>query len=364
MRIAYLSLQAVEDGQDTWAAVMEIVRGFEAEGAEVDTYFVEYPKGSVPSALERTRQMRLVQRRLRARLADYDAVYVRAHPFAYPAARAAARLSVPVIQECNGPYEDLFIAWPSTRPARPFFEHLQRSQYRSAAAIISVAEGLTRWLVTDTGNPRVFTNGNGANTDVFTPDAPRREGLPERFAVFFGQFPAWQGIGTLLEAVRLPEWPEGLPLVFVGDGAMRPAIEATRDELPGRVLYLGRLPYAEVAQVVAHSALSFVPMMAPEREDKFSPLKLYESMACGVPVAASDVVGITEVVRECECGILVQAGDAAGFAAAAARIAGDPEMAREMGKRARCAAVERYSWRARASQRLAIVREAVGRARA
>lgn len=361
MRIAYLSLQAVEDGQDTWAAVMEIVRGFRAEGAEVDTYFVEYPPGPAPSALERVRQMRRVQRRLRARLADYDALYVRAHPFAYPAARAARRLGIPVVQECNGPYEDLFIAWPSTRAARPIFEHLQRTQYRWAAAIISVAEGLTRWLIDDTGNRRVFTNGNGANTDVFTPDAARREGLPARFAVFFGMFPAWQGIGTLLDAVRLPEWPDGLPLVFVGDGAMRPTVEAARDETPERVIYLGRLPYAEVAQVAAHAELSFVPMMAPEREHKFSPLKLYESMACGVPVVASDVIGISEIVRDCECGLLVQAGDARGFARAAAELAADPDRARAMGERARRAAVERYSWRARATQRLEIVREAVER---
>jgi len=363
VRIAYLSLQAVEDGQDTWAAVMEIVHGFEAEGATVDTFFVRYPPGRTPSALARVREMRRVQRDLRRALGEYDALYVRAHPFAWPAARAARVRGVTVVQECNGPYEDLFIAWPVTRRARGFFEYLQRSQYRRADAIISVAEGLTAWLIADTGNSRVFTNGNGANVDVFSPGASRRPGLPDRFAVFFGQFPAWQGIGTLLEAVQTAEWPPGLPLVFVGDGAMRPAIEAAVAEAPDRVLYVGRLPYAEVAQVVAHSVLSFVPMMAPERETKFSPLKLYESMACGVPVVASDVLGISEVVREHECGILVQAGDAAGFASAAARIAGDAQLASAMGERARRAAVESYSWRARARQRFAIVQDAVKRAR-
>ena len=56
----------------------------------------------------------------------------------------------------------------------------------------SVAPGLTDWLVADTGNRNVVTNPNGANTDVFSPHAPRRAGLPERFAVFFGQFAAWQ----------------------------------------------------------------------------------------------------------------------------------------------------------------------------
>lgn len=362
-RMAYLSLQAVEEGQDTWAAVMEIVNGFEAAGWVVDRYFVSYSLTSKRSALARAIAMWRVQRDLARALGSYDALYVRSHALAWPTARRARRRGVVVVQECNGPYEDLYIAWPSTRIARPLLDAMMRAQYRMASAVIAVADGLTQWLQCDTGNPHIVTNGNGANTAVFTPEAPRRPGLPERFAVFFGMFPPWQGIGTLLEAVRLPEWPAGLPLVFVGDGAMRPAVEEAAAAAPGTVIYLGRLPYAEVAQVAAHAVLSFVPMVAPERETMFSPLKLYESMACGVPVVASDVTGISEVVNGCDCGILVPAGDAAAIAEATRTIAGDPERARAMGARGRQAAVERYSWKARARERLAVVEDALERAR-
>lgn len=358
MRIAYLSLQAVVDGQDSWAAVTEPIKGFEALGWTVDRYFVEYADAS-PTPLARLAAMRTVQRRLAAHVTDYDVLYVRAHPMAFHAASAARRAGVPVVQECNGPYEDLFIAWPSTRIARPLFEHLQRKQYRDALAIISVAEGLTAWLIEETGNTSVFTCGNGANTELFSPDAPRLDGLPEEYAVFFGQFPAWQGIQTLLAAVHDASWPSDLSLVFVGDGVMRPAIEQAAGELPGRVRYVGQLPYSQVARVAAHSWLSFVPMVAPEREAKFSPLKLYESMACGVPVVASDTIGISEVVTEHECGILVTPGDVLAIVAAVGEIVADPERASEMGRRGRRAAVERYSWGARARQRAEIIRQAL-----
>lgn len=357
--IAYLSLQAVVEGQDTWAAVMEIVKGFEADGWTVDCYFPDYGGEPAGGGLRRLLEMLRIQRRLARRLAAYDALYVRAHPIAWVTARRARRAAIPVVQECNGPYEDMFIAWPVLRLARPLFVWLQRTQYRSAAAIISVAQGLTEWLKRDTGNERVITNGNGANAEVFRPDAPRRPGLPEDFAVFFGQFPAWQGIPTLLEAVRLPEWPEGLPLVFVGDGALRPAIERAAAEMPERVAYLGPLPYEEVATVVAHARVSFVPMVAPERETMFSPLKLYESMSCGVPVVATDVIGISEVVGEAECGMLVPAGDARALARATAELYADPERAAEMGRRGRRAVEERYSWRARARQRAEVVERAI-----
>ena len=359
LRIAYLSLQAVVDGQDTWAAVTEVIRGWEAIGWSVDRYFPEYPESGAPGGLGRLAEMWRVQRRLAARIGRYDAIYVRAHQMALPTARRALAMGMPVVQECNGPYEDLFIAYPRLRIARPIFDAMQRWQYGHASAIVAVAEGLAGWLRQEAGHDRVVTIGNGANTEVFSPDAPRRPGLPERFAVFFGQFPAWQGISSLLEAVRLPAWPSGLPLVFVGDGAMRPDVEAAAAEMPGRVLYVGRLPYVEVAEVVAHATASFVPMAAPERETMFSPLKLYESMACGVPVVASDVVGISEVVNESRCGILFPAGDARAIAEATAHIVGDPIAAREMGLRGREAAVSRFSWRVRAVQRARVLEDAV-----
>ena len=357
--VAYLSLQAVVDGQDTWAAVTEVIAGWEALGWTVDRYFPDYPPGGPPGGLARLAEMWRVQTRLAKRLSEYDAVYIRAHQMALVTARRAVHLGVPVVQECNGPYEDLLIAYPQLRLGRPIFDAMQRWQYRHASAIISVAEGLTAWLKREAGHDRVTTNGNGANTVVFSPDAPRRPGLPDRFAVFFGQFPAWQGISSLLQAVRLDAWPDGLPLVLVGDGALRPEVESAAAEMPGRVIWLGRLPYEEVAQVAAHAVVSFVPMMAPERETMFSPLKLYESMACGVPVIASDVVGITEVVRDARCGILFPAGDARAIAQATATILADSADAAEMGRRGRIAAVEHYSWRARAEQRAHIIEDAI-----
>jgi glycosyltransferase involved in cell wall biosynthesis len=278
---------------------------------------------------------------------------------ALSSARRAAALGIPVVHEANGPYADLYIAYPGLRIARPVFDAMQRWQYRHASAIVSVAEGLAAWLEREAGHGRVVTIGNGANTELFSPDAPSLPGLPPRFAVFFGQFPAWQGIASALAAVRLPAWPEGVPLVFVGDGALRARIEAAVVEAPDRVVYLGRMPYKEVPSVVAHATVSLVPMAAWDRETMFSPLKLYESMACGVPVAASDVPGISEVVNAACCGILFPPGDPAAIADAVARVVADPAEARAMGGRGRDAVVERYSWRARAEERARVVESVV-----
>jgi glycosyltransferase involved in cell wall biosynthesis len=358
-RIAYLSLQAVVEGQDSWAAVLEVIRGMREAGWVVDEWFVSYPRATRPGPLSRLVEMWRIQRGLVHRLRDYEAVYVRGHFFAWYAARAARRRGVAVVQECNGSHEDLFIAWPATRYAMPLFKWLARSQLRNADAVISVTPQLAEWVKAETGRSDSDVSPNGANVAAFSPDAPRRAGMPKRYVTFFGQFAAWQGIRVMLDAIELPEWPNGLSLVLVGDGALRPDVEeaAAKND---RVVYLGHLPYAEVAGVVAGSIASVVPTFNPARATTgFSPLKLYESMACGVPVIVSDSPGLPEIVTTELCGLVVTAGDPADLARALGRILADPESAAQMGRLGREAAIERHSWAARARERLAVVERVI-----
>lgn len=358
-RIAYLSLQAVVEGQDSWAAVLEVIRGMREAGWTVDEWFVSYPKGRPPKPLERIRAMWRVQRRLVRHLADYDAIYLRGHALALYVAWAARRRGLAVVQEVNGSYEDLFIAWPVTRRARWLFKAVTRWQGRHADAVISVTPQLAEWVMEETGRADSDVSPNGANVEAFTPTAPPRPGLPERYAVFFGQFAPWQGIRIMLDAMAHPDWPPGLPLVIVGDGALRPLVdEAAAND--SRVIYLGKLPYREVAGVVAGAVASLVPAFDPARAvTGLSPLKVYESMACGVPVIVSDTAGQAEVVISENCGLVVKPGDAADVARALAQIVNDPEAAAAMGRRGREAVVARHSWAVRARERLAIVARAI-----
>ncbi len=362
IRVAYLSLQAVVEGQDSWAAVTETIKGFESRGWRVDRYFARYT-AERPSAAERAREMRRVQRSLADRLSEYDAVYVRAHPFAGRLARAAAREGTPVVQECNGSYEDLFIAWPFARVLRWPIESAQRWQYSHADSVVTVTPELADWIGRETGRSDAVVSPNGAADDVFRPDAAKRPGLPERYAVFFGQLAPWQGTEVLIDALASPVWPTGLPLVVVGDGVLRPRVEAAATS-DSHVVYLGRLPYAEVAGVVAGAAVSLIPLFDDVRgATGYSPLKLYESMACGVPVVISAYAGLAQVIAEERCGIAVPPGDASALAGAVAELVGDSERARELGLNGRRAVESRYSWTARGEQRAAVVEAAIRRAR-
>jgi glycosyltransferase involved in cell wall biosynthesis len=360
LRVAYLSLQAVVEGQESWAAVMEIIGGWRESEITVAEFFVRYAGPNAPSAFARLRAMVRIQFQLARAIRDFDVIYVRGHAFAFPFALWAHLRKTPVVQECNGLYEDLFIAWPKARFARPMIEGMQRWQYRHCAAAVTVTRELGEWVTAEGHPPLVLVSPNAANTETFSPDSPRLEGLPERYAVFFGQFAPWQGISALLAAVETADWPADLPLVIAGDGALRPEVEAAVAKMPERVIYLGRLPYEDVGGLVAHGLASFVPMISAERDAAgLSPLKLYESMAAGTAVIASDVSGLAEVVRGERCGLVVRGGDSEALAGAVATLAADPELAAAMGARGREAAVERHSWATRAKDRADVLRKAV-----
>lgn len=355
MRIAYLSLQAVAQGQDSWAAVNEIITCWEQAGWTVDRWFPEYPGGVAPGMIGRLREMVRLQRALGRELHGYDALYVRGHPMAYPVARRAAKAGVPVFQECNGTYEDLFIAWPAARLGRPVFENMQRAQYRDARYVFCGTEQQRRWLNAETGHDRVIVSPNGANIEVFTPAAPKREGLPERYALFFGQFAPWQGIEVLVAAKCSAQWPAGVDLVFVGAGEREPVVRGAANHDPG-IRFLGRLPYEELAGVIAHAVVSLSPQFTLERGSQgFSALKLYESMACGVPVIGSDYPGVADVIERYDAGIVVPPGDAQELARAVATLAADEGEARRMGANGRAAVEREATWAARAQQRRVVM---------
>ena len=168
--------------------------------------------------------------------------------------------------------------------------------------------------------------------------------------VFIGALASWQGIDTVLEAVDTPDWPLEVDLVVAGDGRERDRVdEAAR--VNAHVRWLGTIPYDEAPALLSGSLAALVPMAdVPRSRYGLSPLKLFEAMACGVPVVASDLPGLGDTVRANQCGITFPAGDADALARSVAHLAQDRELAGEMGSRGRIAAETHYSWDARAGQ--------------
>lgn len=360
-KIAYLCLQATTEGQASHAHVHEIIDGLRDLGHEVDLFEPEYAGGKAPGALGRMREFEKVTKRLEHSLREYDALYVRAHAFTLDAVKAARKRRIPVVVECNGPYDDLFLAWPAARFMKRRLIEMMRWQYTHADRLITVTPELAAWLSADTGRDDVEVIPNGANTGLFTPDAPRRSGLPDRYAVFFGALAPWQGISTCLDAVETEAWPKNVSLVIAGDGMLRGDVESAAEK-DRRIVYLGRVPYREIPGVVAGSICSLIPKNAGEHDESgLAPLKLFESMACAVPVVVSRAGGMDRMVAHWGCGMSFPPGDANALARAIAQLATDPDAARIMGNNGRAAVLREASWRIRAQQTARVIETAARR---
>ena len=304
MKIYYLCLQATREGQASYSHVHEIIAGLRRRGCQVMLFEPDYASDN-PSMLARLLGFVSVQLRM-MRQTRPDVLYVRWHFATILAAIWFRCRGVPVVQEVNGHYEDLFSVWPWTRLIAFLFIALSRWQLRMADAVIVVTRQLVDWAHRQGARRRVEVISNGANTQLFSPDARTDISLRSDYVVFFGALSPWQGIDVLLRAAASPAWPEAIALVIIGDGVDRAKVEAAAARY-GHVHYLGRRPQRELPGVVAGALAGLIPKsnVAGHDETGLMPLKLFEMMACGVPVIVSDFPGMADLVRAAGAGLVV-----------------------------------------------------------
>lgn len=170
---------------------------------------------------------------------------------------------------------------------------------------------------------------------AITPEryGPAADSPPGRDIVFVGRLAAVKGVRVLLEAfaqVR-PDQPDAR-LVLVGDGAERTDIEAHARALgcAEAVRFTGYLSQDEVADELSRADIFALPSFA-----EGVPVVLMEAMASHLPVLATRIAGIPELVQDGESGFVVPPGDVAAFAAALSALLADPAQRQSMGRKGR-----------------------------
>jgi glycosyltransferase involved in cell wall biosynthesis len=349
MRLAYVALETPVPGQAAHTHIHEIILGLQAKGWAVERFFATRSGASAGRSFPiRLADYVGVQRRLVRALAHVDVVFVRGHFMAFPAALWARAAGKVVVHEINGATEDVVVTYPWMRPFRAVMRHLQRWQLRAADAIFAVTPGLAEWARAEAGHDRVYLVPNGANANLFTPEGPRHR-VSRPYVVFVGGLVRWHGIGTMLDALRHEVWPPDVDLVIVGDGIEREQLVAADGEEP-RLCWLRRQDYAAVPGILRGALAALVPIEDPRGRSSHGvlPLKMYEAMACGVPVVVTDLPGQSELVRDEDAGLVIPVGDPGALARAVAALAADPDAARRMGAAGAAAIRARHSWQHRA----------------
>src|SRR3989440_587787 len=181
------------------------------------------------------------------------------------------------------------------------------------------------------------------------PRAGRRAAGAPFTVLFVGRLVERKGVSHLVDAVSLllPLPGADVRLVIVGDGPERARIEARgRDRgLDGRVAVRGQGSDAELQAAYAGADAFVLPAVVDRRGDTEGlGVVLLEAMNHRVPVIASAIGGITDIVEDGVSGLLVPPGDATALAAALGRLARAPDLAAGLGEAAYRRLRERVDW--------------------
>jgi len=250
------------------------------------------------------------------------------------------------------------------------YNQLDRWSLRGADRVLTVSEAFRRELIAHRGvaTGRIEVAHNAIDPQwglrdrtLATAAALRAKlgiGPGKRIVLTVGRLSSEKDHGTLLEAMRrLRDMAPEAHLAMVGDGPERPKIEETIRALglTGSVTLTGQVPSAEPYYGIAE-----VCVLSSRSEG--SPNALLEAMAASVPVAATAVGGIPEMVSDGESALLTPPGDCAALTNAMAALLTDGNLARKLAERAREIVLERHAPEAR-TRRLVEIYESLTRGR-
>lgn len=277
------------------------------------------------------------------------------HAIGYPRLPVALALGrrdrAPAIYDAVDVYLDSGLNAAVGRFGRWFLGRGERRAARAADRVVTVSDAYAGVMQPrfDVTYPLVIWN---CSYRFVPPTPPERRfhvllGLADdrRVVLYHGNFFEERGIEQLMGAIREVQ---GGVLVLMGRGPLEKALRAAvaPDADDGPVRFAPPVPPEELLGWVASADAVAVPVQPATLNHRLNtPQKLFEAMAAGVPVVASDLPGMAPIVRDTGCGVLVRTSDVGALARAIHSIVSLPDDERAaFRERALKAAHERYNW--------------------
>lgn len=183
--------------------------------------------------------------------------------------------------------------------------------------MIAVTPGLADWVRHEAPTVPSYVVANGVNYGIFNPSHPPLHVTPRNYAFFFGSLTRWHGIETMIAAIDNDEWPADVDLIIVGDGQLSAMVREAAGRNP-RIQALPSVNQETLAGYIRGAAMGLVPINSVGDRSRFgvSPLKLYETLACGTPVVVTEFAEQAELVRSFGAGIVIPPNDPGALARA------------------------------------------------
>lgn len=283
-------------------------------------------------------------------------IYQRHGAFLVAGADLAHTVCIPLVLEWNASEVWCRANWEQTRRLLrvldPLLSSMERHIVRAAARILAVSTPAAHMALEAGADPsKVFVIPNAAHTaqisELIRDVPPRAASRP--LIGWIGSFGPWHGAEVLVEA--LAHLDEGVDLLMIGDGRERHGCErlAERLGLAHRIEWAGSLPHDEAVRRLARCDILASPHVPLPGQQFFgSPTKLFEYMAIGRPIVASNLEQLGEVLDDHRTARLVEPGDVASLTAGIAQILAMTDRGAGLGEAARREAREHHDWTHRA----------------
>jgi len=286
----------------------------------------------------------------------------------------SAEFGVPYILEYNGSEISMRRSFEGTGYMYEA-EYLETEAlaFEQATLISVVSAEIRNGLVARGVDPaKILVNPNGVDLEAYAPLPPdQREEVRrslgfaplDRIVGFTGTFGGWHGIDVLSEAIpRICSEAPRARFLLIGDGNFKHLVDRAVQSsgLEQRVRSMGRVPQAEGARLLKACDIYVSPHSTHMIDSKFfgSPTKLFEYMALGGGIVASDLEQIGQVLSPAltpqeaangatvsrERAVLCAPGDVGEFVQGVVALAKQPELASALGRNAHQAGRDHYSW--------------------
>jgi len=308
------------------------------------------PFGAHQLRWARTAAVKRIAERLRP-----DVIIERYYNFGGEAIVHAGELGARAVLEVNAPVVDHPGSTKALIDAVMIVRPMQRWRERLCAAADLIVTPTAAILPPGTPPAKVLEAEWGADTVRFHPGAAGPlpfTAPPGIVAVFAGAFRSWHGAIHLARAIRRlrERGRREISALFIGEGPELDAVKAEAHDLE-HVVFTGALAHSLMPAAVASAHIGVAPFDVAAHKPLalgfyWSPLKIFEYMAAGLPVVAPAVARIPALVGDRREGVLYDPSDVNALAAVLEELAGDTGLRNRLGAAARERALRDYSWQA------------------
>ncbi len=286
----------------------------------------------------------------------FDLIHERYGLYSLGGAVAARFLNIPYFLEVNAPLieEKQLFTSPMKGVPRWIAELISRMNYSFADHIFAVSKILQSYLaeraVVSPSKISVLPNAS----DAITLNEQQKLEIRERFGLnsevtvgYVGTFQPWFGIENLVKALpRIISFEKKVIFLFIGDGEAKKKCDVLSQQLGVRhkIKFIDALSHEKLQELLAILDIGVAPYKKLPVKFYGSSMKVFDYMAGGSAIVASDIGQVSEIVEHEKSGLLVPPGDGNALAEAILRLVQNPKLRRSLGETAKAKLQDNHTW--------------------